>query len=173
MYISRGRPRLTHIQHHHTAIHNKSTKSHIILRLATYKHMLLLMHRSSRRQNQVSPMTIGFWPGLRAMEMVLMAALSSVSDLTVNEVGAKEEERRPMGAMLAADEMGERMAMRPLLDTAACKSTTARITLAATARESPGRMHRRRTVRRPGRAALWATLQQLRTCRCAAADAPW
>jgi hypothetical protein len=31
--------------------------------------------------------------------------------------------------MLAADEMGERMAMRPLLDTAACKSTTARITL--------------------------------------------
>jgi hypothetical protein len=91
--------------------------------------MLLLMHHSSRRQKQASPMTMGFWPGLRAMEMVLMAALSSVSDLTVNEVGAKEEERRPMGAMLAADEMGERMAMRPLLDTAACKSTTARITL--------------------------------------------
>jgi len=54
------------------------------------------------------------------MEMVLTAALSSVSDLTVNEVGAKEEVRRPaIGAMLAADEMGERSDTRPLEDTAA------------------------------------------------------
>ena len=61
------------------------------------------------------------------MVMPLRVAWSSVSDLTVNEVGANEEERRPIGAMLAADDTGERTDMRPLLDTAACKGATARI----------------------------------------------
>ena len=58
---------------------------------------------------------------MRAIEMVLTAALSSVSDLTWNEVGANEEVRRPaMGAMLAADDTGLRSDTRPLADTAAC-----------------------------------------------------
>ena len=58
---------------------------------------------------------------MRAMVMELTAALSSVSDLTWNEVGAKDEVRRPaIGAMLAAEDMGERSDTRALVDTAAC-----------------------------------------------------
>ena len=65
-------------------------------------------------------MTTGVWPGLSAMLMVLIAALSSVSDFTWTEVGAKEDVRRPpMGAMLAAEDIGERSDIRPLVDTAA------------------------------------------------------
>jgi len=58
---------------------------------------------------------------LRAMVMELTAALSSVSDLTWKVVGANDEVRRPaMGAMLAAEDMGERSDTRALEDTAAC-----------------------------------------------------
>jgi len=66
------------------------------------------------------------------MVMELRVAWSSVSDLTVNEVGAKEEERRPIGAMLAADDPGERTDMRPLLDTAAERTPVSGIAPGAT-----------------------------------------
>jgi hypothetical protein len=49
------------------------------------------------------------------MVMPLRVAWSSVSDLTVNEVGANEEERRPIGAMLAADDTGERTDMTTVI----------------------------------------------------------
>lgn len=62
---------------------------------------------------------MGFWPGLRAMVIWLRVALSSVSDLTVYEVGAKEEVRRPIGAMYEAEEMGVRMEA-PRVATAGC-----------------------------------------------------
>ena len=72
-------------------------------------------------ESAARPMTMGFSPGLSAMEMVLTAARREVSSLTWKVVGTKELVLRPMGDMCDAAEMGERSDTRPFCDTAACK----------------------------------------------------